>query len=73
MQKPFNNLISQYGVALTKLCMSLCNNQFDAQDLYQSTWEKAMRKYKKYDNSKPFEKWLFTIAIHSSVLNERRY
>ena len=65
MKKPFDNLISEHGLSLSKLCLSLCNNSLDAQDLYQSTWEKAIKKYRHYDSSKPFEKWLFAICINT--------
>ncbi len=73
MKKEFEKLISQYGTSLTKLCLSLCNNSIDAQDLYQSTWEKAIRKYKKYDTEKPFEKWLFSICINTYRDSLRRF
>lgn len=73
MQNPFDNLIKYYGASLTKLCMSLCNNFHDAQDLYQSTWEKAMKKYKYYDATKPFEKWLYTICINTYRDSLRRF
>ena len=73
MQNPFDNLIKDYGKSLTKLCMSLCNNFHDAQDLYQSTWEKAMKKYKHYDANKPFEKWLYAICINTYRDSLRRF
>lgn len=65
MKKSFDKYIADYGLSLTKLCYSLCSNRHDAEDLYQSTWEKAMKKLKLYDVEKPFEKWLFTICINT--------
>ncbi len=65
MKKEFENLVAEHGLSLTKLCLSLCNNSIDAQDLYQSTWEKAFKKYRLYDKERPFEKWLFTLCINT--------
>lgn len=73
MKKQFEKYISDYGVSLTKLCLSLTNNQNDAKDLYQATWEKAMRKYKRYDKSKPFDKWLYTICVNTYRDELRRF
>ncbi len=73
MKKPFDKYIAQYGLSLTKLCSSLCSNRYDAEDLYQSTWEKAMKKIKLYDADKPFEKWLFSICINTYRDNLKRF
>lgn len=50
---------------MTRLCISLCRNISDAEDLYQDTWLKVIHKYLKYDESKPFDKWLFTICVNT--------
>lgn len=60
-----NRYISVYQEDLTRLCISLCRNIPDAEDLYQDTWLKVMCKYQKYDESKPFDKWLFTICVNT--------
>ncbi len=57
--------IDTYSKDLTKLCISLCKNKFDAQDLYQSTWEKVIKNYKKYNPQMPFDKWLYRICINT--------
>lgn len=57
--------ISLYGKDLTRLCMSLCQSRSDAEDLYQSTWEKAMRHFRRYNREKPFDKWLFAICVNT--------
>ncbi|MBQ8795532.1 MAG: RNA polymerase sigma factor [Clostridia bacterium] len=57
--------INLYGRDLSRLCTSLTNTRDDAQDLYQATWEKAIRKISKYDSSKPFDKWLFAICVNT--------
>lgn len=57
--------IKLYGRDLTRLCVSLCNQKSDAEDLYQSTWEKAIKNLRRYDKDKPFDKWLFSICINT--------
>lgn len=38
-----NKLIDRYSSMLTALCLQLCQNEADAADLFQDTWEKAVR------------------------------
>lgn len=73
MKKQIERYIAEHGLALTKLCLSLCGNSHDAEDLYQSTWEKAIRKFRTYDSGKPFEKWLFAICVNAYRDRMRRY
>ncbi|MBQ7133288.1 MAG: sigma-70 family RNA polymerase sigma factor [Ruminococcus sp.] len=65
MNKKILPYINEYSLSLTKLCNSLCCNSHDAQDLFQSTWEKAIRNFKRYNPEKSFEKWLFTICVNT--------
>lgn len=60
-----SSYIDAYGKDLSRLCFSLCKNRPDAEDLYQITWEKVLRGISKYDTSKPFDKWLWTICINA--------
>ena len=61
----FDEYISRYGKRLFGLCMKLCNNREDAEDLYQETWVKAYRFLGKYDVSKEFEGWLTSICVNA--------
>lgn len=65
MKSKFNEYITRYNADLTRLCVSLCGNITDAEDLLQDTWLKAMRHYHKYDESKPFDKWLYCICVNT--------
>ncbi len=60
-----SELIEQYSPELSRLCSSLCSRRQDAEDLFQTTWEKVLRNLKKYDESKPFDKWLWRICINA--------
>ena len=57
--------IIEHGPALSRLCAALCGNRADAEDLYQDTWLKVIRFIDGYDADRPFQKWLFTIAVNS--------
>lgn len=57
--------ISQYGKRLYGLCLMLCANTFDAEDLYQDTWLKAVKNIAQYDQSRAFEPWLTRICINT--------
>ena len=57
--------IRQYGKRLYGLCLSLCANSSDADDLYQETWLKAVRNISQYDPSKDIEPWLTKICVNT--------
>lgn len=57
--------IRQYGKRLYGLCLSLCANTFEADDLYQDTWLRVMRSLPQYDPSRPFEPWLTKICVNT--------
>ena len=57
--------IRQYGKRLYGLCLSLCRNTFDADDLYQDTWLKALRHIGRYDPDMDFEPWLTAICVNT--------
>ena len=55
----------QYGKRLFGLCLSLCGNRHDAEDLYQDTWLKVLKEIRRYDESRPFEPWLTQICVNT--------
>ena len=62
-----------YRYDLTRLCLSLCRNSADADDLFQETWLKAIRFYNKYDSSQRFDKWLFSICVNTFKDSKRKH
>lgn len=58
-------LVSKYGKRLYGLCVTLCGNKIDADDLYQDTWLKVISKFEQYDISKNFECWLTKICVNT--------
>lgn len=65
MNLVFEKYISDYSADLTRLCISLCGNVSDADDLFQDTWYKAIKNYAKYDFDMPFDKWLYSICVNT--------
>lgn len=57
--------IRQYGKRLYGLCLSLCSDAFEADDLYQDTWLRVMRSLPRYDPSRAFEPWLTKICVNT--------
>ena len=57
--------IKQYGKRLYGLCVTLCTNTFDADDLYQETWLKVVKSIDQYDTTKAFEPWLTRICVNT--------
>lgn len=60
-----NHYIQQYGKRLYGLCMTLCADPFEADDLYQDTWLKAVKNFQQYDQAKDFEPWLTKICVNT--------
>lgn len=56
--------INRYGKRLYGLCLTLCANSAEADDLYQDTWMKVVINISKYDTTKEFEPWLTQICVN---------
>lgn len=57
--------IRQYGKRLFGLCMTLCGDPYEAEDLYQETWLKVVRNISRYDPAREFEPWLTKICVNT--------
>lgn len=57
--------IAEHGQSLTRLCLKLCHNAHEAEDLYQETWCRVLAKLPLYDRAKPFEPWLYTVCVNT--------
>lgn len=57
--------IRQYGKRLYGLCLTLCASAFDADDLYQETWLRALKCINQYDTVRDFEPWLTRICVNT--------
>lgn len=57
--------IRKYGKRLYGLCMTLCADKHEADDLYQDTWVKVIRSFDSFDNTKDFEPWLTRLCVNA--------
>lgn len=57
--------IRKYGKRLYGLCMTLCADKHEADDLYQDTWVKVIRNFDSFDASKDFEPWLTRLCVNT--------
>ena len=60
-----NKYIGLYGRRLYGLCLTLCANTHDAEDLYQETWLKVVKNISKYDTTQDFEPWLTKVCVNT--------
>ena len=57
--------IQKYGKRLYGLCMTLCADKHEADDLYQDTWVKVIRSFDSFDTAKDFEPWLTRLCVNT--------
>ena len=57
--------IRKYGKRLYGLCMTLCADKHEADDLYQDTWVKMLKRFDTYDPSRDFEPWLTRLCVNT--------
>ncbi len=65
MKKTFDQYTAQYSADLTRLCISLCCDLHEAEDLFQDTWLRALKGFDTYNEEYPFDKWLFSICVNT--------
>jgi RNA polymerase sigma factor (sigma-70 family) len=70
--KAFATLYERHHDALFKYCRWLVRNDADAQDVLQSTFEKALGALKRGQRDAPVRPWLFRIAHNESISLMRR-
>lgn len=68
----FDEYIQLHGKRLYGLCLTLCANVHDADDLYQDTWLKVLAKFESYDQAYEFEPWLTQICVNTYRNSLRR-
>ncbi|MDR0913570.1 MAG: sigma-70 family RNA polymerase sigma factor [Oscillospiraceae bacterium] len=61
----FDDYINTHGKRLFSLCLKLCRNLQDAEDLYQETWLKAYKFFDRYNPQLEFEGWLTAICANT--------
>ncbi|MBQ8382423.1 MAG: sigma-70 family RNA polymerase sigma factor [Clostridia bacterium] len=69
-----DHLIERYSPMLTGLCMHLCQNRADAEDLFQDTWERVMKESKKRNlrDIAYAQAWIARICINLYIDRARK-
>jgi RNA polymerase sigma-70 factor (ECF subfamily) len=68
----FDALLNRYQNRLFRYLVRFTGNTAHAEDLFQQTWLKVMTGIHRYDERRPFEPWLFSIARHLAIDHLRR-
>jgi RNA polymerase sigma-70 factor (ECF subfamily) len=71
-ESAYLTVYNDYAATIYRLCFGILQNQEDAEEVLQDTFEYAFRKLKNYDPRKAgFKTWLYQIAV-SRCRNKRR-
>ena len=68
----FNALVARYDERLLRFLRRRTPRPQDAEDLRQETFLRAYQNIERYDPTRPFGAWLFTIASRLAVSHARR-
>jgi RNA polymerase sigma-70 factor (ECF subfamily) len=68
----FDALLTRYQNRLYRYLLRLTADPAAAQDLFQETWLKVITRIHRYDESRPFEPWLFRVARNLALDHLRK-
>jgi RNA polymerase sigma-70 factor (ECF subfamily) len=64
---PFEELVRRYENRIYSFVFQSCGRDADAREVTQDTFVRAFEAIGKFDPSKPFSSWLFTIARRKGI------
>ena len=68
----FDALLARYQHRLYRYLLRLTANPALADDLFQETWLKVITRIHRYDERRPFEPWLFSVARNLAIDHLRK-
>jgi RNA polymerase sigma-70 factor, ECF subfamily len=68
----FDALLARYENRLYRYLLRLSANPTVAEDLFQETWLKVIMRIHRYDERRPFEPWLFSVARNLAIDHLRK-
>jgi len=71
-EKAYRELVERYQAQVYSLALRMVRRAEDAEDLTQETFVRMFRALSRYDPSRPFAAWLFTIASRLCIDHIRR-
>lgn len=66
-------LLSRYQHRLYRYLLRLVREQALAEDLFQQTWLRVAERIQRFDPSRNFDAWLFSVARNLAIDHLRRY
>lgn len=67
-----SGLLARYQNRLYRYLLRMVRDTADADDLFQQTWMRVAEQIRKYNPSRNFDAWLFTLARHLAIDHLRR-
>jgi len=71
-ERAYRELVKRYERQVYSLALRMLRVREDAEDLTQETFVRMFKALDRYDPSRPFPAWLFTIAARLSIDHIRR-
>jgi RNA polymerase sigma-70 factor, ECF subfamily len=68
----FDALLARYQNRLYRYLVRVTANPAVAEDLFQETWLKVITRIHRYDERRPFEPWLFSVARNLAIDHLRK-
>jgi RNA polymerase sigma-70 factor (ECF subfamily) len=68
----FDALLNRYQNRLFRYLLRFTGNSASAEDLFQQTWLKVLTGIHRYDERRPFEPWLFSVARNLAIDHLRK-
>lgn len=68
----YETLMRKYNLQLYRVCMSIINDDAEAEDIMQTAYINAYLKLKDFQNRSSFSTWLTRILINESLLHKKK-
>lgn len=68
----FDALLARYQNRLYRYLVRFTANSAVAEDLFQETWLKVITRIHRYDERRPFQPWLFSVARNLAIDHLRK-
>jgi len=75
-ESAFEKIVRFYTPTIYNMALRMCNNREAAQDMSQEIFLRLHSRLSRYDASRPFEPWFFTLAVNvcrNYLTRSRRY
>ena len=68
----YEGIMRKYNLRLYRICMSIINDDKEAEDIMQITYINAYQQLGKFQHKSSFGTWLTRILINESLLHKKR-